>query len=263
MTTRYDIIGRQYDATRRADPYIASRLLSLLAPTEVGRYADVACGSGNYTIALAGAGLSMTGIDQSKRMLDVARAKSFDVEWCRANAEALPMPDGAFDGAVCTLAIHHFRNLDIAFAEIRRILHRGRLVLLTASRRQMRNYWLNAYFPDAMMRSIEQMPDLPRVEQAMRNAGFADVRTEGYSVREDLQDCFLYSGKLHPAMYLDPQVRAGISTFSLLADPEEVESGCKRLALDIASGEFVTVSNRFTAEVDDYTFVIADTGTSG
>ena len=37
-------------------------------------------------------------------------------------------------------------------------------------------------------------------------------------------------------MYLDPRVRAGISSFANLAPPEEVEHGLARLARDVDSG---------------------------
>ena len=56
MDARYDTIGVGYDATRRADPYIAGRLAHHLAIGAESTYLDVACGSGNYTVALAGLG---------------------------------------------------------------------------------------------------------------------------------------------------------------------------------------------------------------
>ena len=103
------------------------------------------------------------------------------------------------------------------------------------------------------------MPDLPDVERALKNAGFNTPSTEPYAVREDLQDFFLYSGKHRPAMYLDPIVRAGISTFSSLADADEVEQGCEQLARDIASGKINAVRNRYDAQTGDYVFVVAET----
>lgn len=258
MPAKYDNIGKLYDATRRADSYIAARLAALLRPEPSSRIVDVACGSGNYTVALAIAGLKMTGIDQSRRMIERAHRKSSAVDWCHGDAAALPFHSDAFDGALCTLAVHHFQQIELAFSEIRRVLRRGRLVILTASHEQMRNYWLNAYFPIAMDRSIDQMPDLPDVQRELQNAGFARFSTERYDVRDNLQDFFLYSGKHRPTMYLDPNVRAGISTFSLLADEGEIESGCELLARDIASGDFDDVRKRFDGQSGDYLFVIAE-----
>lgn len=43
------------------------------------------------------------------------------------------------DGAVCTLAIHHFGDRDAAFAEVRRVLRGGRFVLFTGPAERMRS----------------------------------------------------------------------------------------------------------------------------
>ena len=47
----YDSIGRGYDTTRKADPYITGRLLRYLEPVPGGRYTDFACGTGTLLSA--------------------------------------------------------------------------------------------------------------------------------------------------------------------------------------------------------------------
>ena len=253
----YDQIGIGYDSTRRADPYIVGRLLHHLQAEKTGTYLDVACGTGNYTIALANAGLVMHGLDQSARMIATAQQKNYQITWHIGSAEALPFPDGTFSGAICTLAIHHFPDLLPAFRETFRVLARGRIVLFTATPEQMRGYWLNEYFPTAMAKSIAQMPSLNTVMRNLRSAGFSAIRAEPYVVRHDLQDLFLYSGKHRPEIYLDSGVRAGISTITALADAREVEQGCKRLASDIRSGRIADVTAAYRHDQGDYLFVVA------
>lgn len=254
----YDRIGAGYDATRRPDPYITQRLIYHLNGQAGGNYLDVACGTGNYTLSLAKAGLKMAGIDQSSRMIDTARIKESAVSWYVGSAEALPFPDGAFAGAVCTLAIHHFPALQPAFQEIARVLGQGRFVLFTSTPDQMRGYWLNEYFPQMMARSAEQMPRLEAILQSLGKVGLRAIYTEPYEVREDLQDLFLYSGKHRPAVYLDPRIRAGSSSFASLADPHEVEHGCRRLAEDIECGRISEVIASYHHEEGDYLFVVAE-----
>lgn len=254
----YDQIGVGYDATRRADPYVVQRLIYHLNAQPEGDYLDLACGTGNYTTALADAGVHMHGLDQSSGMIESARAKCSSVAWCVGDANALPHSDRTFSGAICTLAIHHFPALLPAFQEVYRVLNRGRFVLFTSTPEQMTGYWLNEYFPDMMKKSCQQMPDLEQVVQNLQHAGFRSVRTEPYSVREDLQDFFLYSGKHRPAFYLDPRIRSGSSSFASLADPREVDSGCKRLAADIQSGRIFEVMAAYHHNQGDYLFVIAD-----
>lgn len=255
----YDRTGHGYDATRRADPYIVRRLAEYLAPAQGGNYLDLACGTGNYTAALAGLAGRWHGVDRSPAMVRQGLAKSPQVAWRLADAANLPFTDGAFSGAVCTLAVHHFADVPGVCQEVRRVLSGGRFVVFTATPDQMRGYWLNHYFPAAIRQSIIQMPGLDRLETDLRLAGFGSVRTEPYSVPPDLQDLFLYSGKHRPEIYLDQAVRAGISTFASLADPGEVAEGCQRLAQDIRSGGIKAVMSSYEREGGDYLFVVAET----
>jgi len=254
----YDRIGHGYDATRRADPEIVQRLIRLLDPQPGGLYLDVACGTGNYTAALASAGLRMVGLDNSARMIAEARGKRADVAWLLGDVQQLPFGDDCFAGAVCTLATHHFPSLEGAFGELHRVLGGGRFAIFTFDPLQMRGYWLNEYFPQAMQRSIEKGPRLDLVMAAFGASGFHSLRTETYEVSPDLLDLFLYSGKYRPELYLNPHVRAGISTFAVLADPVEVDAGCQRLKRDIDSGRITEVAASYRNDGGDYLFIVAE-----
>jgi ubiquinone/menaquinone biosynthesis C-methylase UbiE len=153
MTALYDTLGATYGATRRADPVIARTLAQLVGLADDAVLLDLACGTGNYTHALAALGGRWHGVDVSERMLAQAAAGSPEIAWQLAAADALPYPDGTFDGAICTLAIHHFPDLRGAFREVFRVLDGGHFVILTAFPDQMESYWLGHYFPAMMERS--------------------------------------------------------------------------------------------------------------
>ncbi len=255
--TSYDRIGAGYDRTRRADPYLTSRLLAHLDLPAGAACLDIACGTGNYTAMLAAAGLRMTGVDASTRMLRAARAKVGDrVTWLQADAAWLPLADRAFDGAICTLALHHFVALEPVFREARRVVRGGRLVLFTSEPRQTASMWLRVYFPALIARAAAQMPPLDVLGAALRAAGFGAIDTERYEVTPNLQDQFLYSGKHRPELYLDPQVRAGISSFAT-APLTEVAAGVEMLAQDIESGRIAEVMREAQHDHGDYLFIIA------
>jgi len=129
----YDAIGPQYDQTRRADTRITATLHRHLGPTAGGRFLDLACGTGNYTIALANVGLAVYGVDCCEAMIRIARQKMPALPWSVAEADALPFVDDAFSGTICTLAIHHFDNLRTVFAEVHRVMGPGRFVIFTSS----------------------------------------------------------------------------------------------------------------------------------
>ncbi|MBI1730132.1 class I SAM-dependent methyltransferase [Candidatus Acetothermia bacterium] len=252
----YDRLGQNYDSTRRADPFIASRLVHHLSNPRDGKILDLACGTGNYSIELAKRGLIVTGVDNSERMIETASQKQSNVSWSLGDAEALPFEDETFSGAICALAIHHFKALDKPFQEIFRVMRNGQFVIFTATSGQMKGYWLNDYFPEAMRKSVDQMPGLDQVKTSLSQAGFGKIETEIYEIQPDLRDRFLYSGKHNPGLYLDPTIRAGISTFSNFANLDEVRRGCLRLEEDIISGAIQDVIKKFEHPNGDYLFVI-------
>lgn len=253
----YERIGQHYDRTRHADPDLVQQLAQYLQIKPESAYLDVACGTGNYTVALADRGGTWHRVDHSSRMIAAARQKADQVTWHVANAEALPYPDAHFSGVLCTLAIHHFEQLQPVFRQVYRVLASGHFVVFTATPEQMRQYWLIEYFPDAILRSLEQMPNLTTVTDALSEAGFDTIVTQAYFIPPTLQDLFLYSGKHQPELYLDTAVRAGISTFALLATPTEIAQGCQQLAADIATGMIQKIIRRYDHDRGDYLFIIA------
>ena len=253
----YDNIGINYDATRQADPYLMERLAYHLGLDNQLRYLDIACGTGNYTAALAALGGSWHGLDLSLGMLRSAVQKNPRIRYFRGDSAALPVRDLTLDGALCTMALHHFSDLLPVFCEAHRVLRQGRLVIFTGTSEQMKGYWLNEYFPIAMARSTVQMPAIGLIIDALSKAGFTSVFAEPYEVQPDLQDLFLYAGKHRPEMYLSDRVRRGISTFSTLADPDELTAGCARLQQDIEWGGIDEVMDRYKNEGGDYMIVVA------
>lgn len=252
----YDRIGKSHDTTRKADPRITERLLSLLSPAANGKYLDVACGTGNYTVSLHKLGIAIRGIDQSERMISDAKSKAPNIDWDVGNAEALPFPDGSFDGVICTLATHHLQNIQMAFAEAFRVIRPGRFVVFTAYPNQMSGYWLHEYFPIAMERATRQMLSKSALFAYLEIAGFHEMFEETFEVPHDLEDLFLHSGKHRPEIYLLPQARAGISTFAKLASGEEIFEGCRRLEKDIHLGRIDRVISDYSNPAGDYVFAV-------
>jgi len=259
MATLYDRIGSTYARSRRADPAIAHALARELRLASSGAYLDLACGTGSYTVALSGMGGTWSAVDVSEVMLAQARQKSSTIAWVQSSADALPFPNAAFGGAICTLAIHHFPDLESPFAEIRRTLHSGSFVIFTGLAEQMRHYWLYHYFPETMARSVEKMPSESQIRTALSRSGFKSVTVTPFFVTNELQDLFLYSGKHRPDLYLDPTVRANISSFVNLAPTAELQDGLALLTADLQSGAFASVKAHYATEVGDYAYIAART----
>lgn len=104
---------------------------SVLGALRPGRALDVACGTGFLTRHLGG---SVTGLDASARMLEIAAARVPGAAFVQGDALALPFPDDSFDRVVSG---HFYGHLDASqrrtfLAESRRVA--PELVLVDASR---------------------------------------------------------------------------------------------------------------------------------
>ena len=156
-TTIYDKIGEGYNKTRKADPYITTRLFDLLDSQKDKSYLDIGCGTGNYTIALNELGVNLIGVDPSDKMLEEARSKSNNINWLHGYAETIPFSNQQFDGAIATLTMHHWSHLENSFLEIARVLKpQSRFVVFTFTPLQESGYWFNHYFPEMMKKSIKK-----------------------------------------------------------------------------------------------------------
>jgi SAM-dependent methyltransferase len=257
MKAKYDTIGHHYNQTRKADPYLTERLFKNLNPKQSGQYLDIGCGTGNYTDALQRKGFNFIGIDPSLKMLEKGKLKNQDIDWRIGTAEKTGLEDNFVDGIIASLTIHHWKDLDLSFQELYRILKPGgKVVLFTSTPEQMKGYWLNHYFPTMLEDSIIQMPDIEKVKKAMTIAGFKNFITEKYAIQANLKDQFLYCGKQQPELYLNPNIRNGISSFSALANKEEVENGLNKLETDIHSGKINEVIQSYENELGDYLYLI-------
>ncbi|WP_342329003.1 class I SAM-dependent methyltransferase [Pedobacter sp. FW305-3-2-15-E-R2A2] len=253
----YHQTGQTYNTTRTADPLITERLSALTGNKKNDKILDVGCGTGNYTLELAATGLQMFGTDPSDQMLKIAEENVSPVIWKKGYAEKIDFPDAMFDGAIATLTIHHWLDLAKALKELYRVLKAGsNLVIFTSTSEQMRNYWLHHYFPKMMSSAMNQMPSFSKIWEYGTDAGFEITRTEKYFVAAELEDLFLYSGKRKPEMYLDPEIRKGISSFSDLAQADEISSGLELLERDIKSQKINIVRDRFDDRMGDYLFIV-------
>jgi SAM-dependent methyltransferase len=121
--------GGDYDAVAtRLQPVGDGIVMRVgVAPGEL--VLDVACGTGNATLPAARQGARVTGLDLTKSLLDVARAKAraegLDIEWVEGDAMRLPFPDGSFDVVLSTFGCMFAPIQERAAAELVRVLRPG------------------------------------------------------------------------------------------------------------------------------------------
>jgi SAM-dependent methyltransferase len=92
------------------------------------RVLDVACGTGiaaREAASRAGPGGSITGLDPSAGMLDVAKQLAPGVEWRQGLAESLPFAGDTFDAVVSQFGLMFFADRREALREALRVLKPG------------------------------------------------------------------------------------------------------------------------------------------
>jgi len=89
------------------------------------RALDVACGPGHITQMMADTGATVTGVDLSPEMVEVAKKLNPKIEFREANVDYLPFDSKSFDAVLVNYAIHHFASPDNAVREIHRVLKPG------------------------------------------------------------------------------------------------------------------------------------------
>ncbi len=97
---------------------------------------DVATGSGNVAIPAAGAGASVTGLDLTPRLLEVARERAadagLDVSFVEGDAEELPFEDASFDRVTSCFGVMFAPRQRVAAAELARVARPGARVVFAA-----------------------------------------------------------------------------------------------------------------------------------
>ena len=132
MAYNFDTIAANYDRMNRLMTLGLDKCWRKQAVRGLqGNVLDVACGTGDMVIELAKRGCSVTGVDISAEMLNVARQKTASANFQLGNAEALPFADGEFDAVTCAFGVRNFVHLETGLNEMLRVLKpSGTMVIL-------------------------------------------------------------------------------------------------------------------------------------
>lgn len=130
----------------------------IVTPSSPQQILDIACGTGDFSIAIAGKShprTIVTGLDLSEGMLKVMDAKVAELKLDgkitteQGNSEHMRFEDDTFDRVTIAFGIRNFERRDVALREILRVLKPGgRLVILELSvpSNRMVRWCYNLYF---------------------------------------------------------------------------------------------------------------------
>jgi ubiquinone/menaquinone biosynthesis C-methylase UbiE len=186
------------------EPYaqdLATRL-SALNPEHV---LETAAGTGVVTRALVRSlspGVTIVATDLNQPMLDHAaeRIPSSRVSWQKADAQALPFPDEAFDAVVCQFGVMFFPDKQKAYREARRVMKPGGHFIFNVWDKIEHNEFADLVtaavadmFGNDPPRFLARIPHGYHEHQAviaeLRSAGFTDVAVETLTRRSVAPTC--------------------------------------------------------------------------
>jgi ubiquinone/menaquinone biosynthesis C-methylase UbiE len=256
----YDRIGKGYNAHRKADRRLVQIIWRLMDLDKCSVVAEVGAGTANYSCALGDMGVSVKAIEPSSEMRGQAKPHEA-VEYIDGVAEQIPLGNGSVEGVFCMLACHHFANPQRAMKEMVRICRDGSILLFTFDPRQIDRPWFANYFPSVWNESFSFFPPIEDVARLVEAQSGRKADVIPFLLPDDLEDLFAGAAWNRPELYLNPDIRAGISSFTL-SSSSEVSDGAAKLRDDLRTGKWDTQFGwlRHLREFDvGYRFVLART----
>ncbi|HUW78993.1 MAG TPA: class I SAM-dependent methyltransferase [Candidatus Nanopelagicaceae bacterium] len=218
----YDRLGLGYARYRQVEPTWMEAVRKALGQAHT--VVNVGAGSGSYEPS----DRAVTAIEPSLVMIK-QRPQSAAPVVC-AVAEALPFRSNSFDASLAVFTVHHWTDADAGLAEMRRVASR-QVVLTWDPVVSAKAFWFaRDYLPEV----YERERHLATLEKVVVGLG-SNVKVVPLPVPADCADGVLAAYWRRPQAYLDPAVRAAVSTLSLLPTPV-VDSAVKRLENDLDDG---------------------------
>lgn len=215
----YESIGVGYAAVCRPDPRIHQLIVDALA--DANSVLNVGAGAGNYEPT----DRRVVAVEPSSAM--IAQRDTGAGPAVQGVAEALPFRDGTFDATLTTFTLHHWIEIAVGLREMRRLA--GRQVVLLFEPAESMKFWLVEYFPECM--SLPTEIGAPSVDYVREHLAVQTVTP----VPVDCVDGFAGAYWGRPEAYLEPDVRASISSLALLS-PADAERGAQPLREDLRPG---------------------------
>ena len=206
IAPRYDFLNHLLSFG--IDKIWRKRLIKYITQNGAKNALDIACGTGDLTIALYKKGIEVVGLDIADKMLQIAENKSAKIATKRGDdttatpiyicgsAESIPFKNEQFDAVTISFGIRNFNHREECLKEIHRVIKKGgNLAILefaTPKNRLWRAiynlYFLNilpligkivskdrsaySYLPE----SVTQFPQYDNFNQELSKANFIDIK---------------------------------------------------------------------------------------
>ena len=228
--TGWERVADKYDeAWTSLTTQFAQPLLAAVGIKPEMRLLDLACGPGNVTATARRLGAIPVGIDFSRNMILRARKKNPAIEFFEGDAERIEFESQSFDCVVMNFGVLHLANPEKAFAEARRVLHRGGRFGFTIWAKPDDNTGARIMaeametHANTIVYSPPEGPPYHRFSDA--DECWRELQAAGFSVLSMAFDTVRVNWKVPTTRFLfDAELRAGVRTAAVLArySPEQL-----------------------------------------
>lgn len=154
---------------------------------------DVGCGGGFSCEYMAARGVSVSGIDQSKKCIEAATQHAiisgFEIEYRCGVAEQMPYADQSFDVVVCVDVLEHVEDVNRVIAEIFRILKPNGLFFFDTINRNFKSRLVMIWLMENTLGEIEpgvhdwnKFIKPVEIVKLLHQSGFTDVEIKGFDI---------------------------------------------------------------------------------
>ncbi len=128
--------GDYAEVCRRMIPDLGARLVKIAEVNAGHDLLDVATGTGNAALPAAEAGASVTALDITATLLQIAEqhatAAGLDITWVNGDARTLPFPEESFDRVLSCVGVQFCADHHTAASELVRVCRPGGRIALIA-----------------------------------------------------------------------------------------------------------------------------------
>ena len=200
IAPKYDLLNHLL--SMNIDKGWRRKAMSCIGEQEKGCLLDVACGTGDFSIAAHRAGVKqVTGIDISENMVEIGKKKVGDlhladaIELKTGDCEHMEFATGMFDVVTVAFGVRNFEHLELGLQEMYRVLKTGgKVIILEFSMpehfpmKQLYNFYFRYILPfvggvisgnrkayEYLPASVFAFPQGKNFLDIMRGAGYSNV----------------------------------------------------------------------------------------
>lgn len=130
IAPKYDLLN--HFLSLNIDKIWRRKAVAMIREDNKGRLLDVACGTGDFSIAACKAGIKqVVGIDISTNMVDFGKKKveamglDEQITLQAGDSERMEFADGSFDVVTVAFGVRNFEHLEVGLREMHRVLKEG------------------------------------------------------------------------------------------------------------------------------------------